>query len=82
MRLRNQELGNKNIVGSKISQKRKEIGMKQKDLLTQLQIRGIELNPSGLSELEGQVRSVNDYELVALAEVLGVSVNWLLGIKE
>ena len=82
MRLRNQELGNKNIVGKKISQKRKEIGMKQKDLLTQLQIRGIELNPSGLSKLEGQVRSVNDYERVALAEVLNVSVAWLLGIEE
>ena len=82
MRLRNQELGNKNIVGKKISQKRKELGLKQKDLLTQLQIRGIELNPSGLSKLEGQVRSVNDYELVALAEVLNVSVAWLLGIEE
>lgn len=55
--------------------------MKQKDLLTQLQIRGIELNPSGLSKLEGQVRSVNDYELIALAQVLGVSVSWLLGLE-
>ncbi len=82
MRLRNQQLGNKNIVGEKISEKRKEIGMKQKDLLTQLQIRGIELNPSGLSKLEGQVRSVNDYELVAIAEVLNVSVAWLLGIEK
>ena len=82
MRLRSQELGNKNIVGARISLKRKEIGMKQKDLLAQLQIKGIELNPSGLSKLEGQVRSVYDYELVAISEVLGVSVEWLLGIKE
>lgn len=82
MRLRSQQLGSKNIVGARISQKRKEIGMKQKDLLTQLQIRGIELNPSGLSKLEGQVRSVNDYEIIALAEVLDVSVAWLLGLEK
>lgn len=81
MRLRSQELGSRNLVGERVSQKRKEIGMKQKDLLTQLQIRGIELNPSGLSKLEGQVRSVNDYEIIALAEVLGVSVSWLLGLE-
>ena len=82
MRLRNQELGSRNIIGERVSKKRKEIGMKQKDLLTQLQIRGIELNPSGLSKLEGQIRSVNDYEIVAISEVLGVSVNWLLGLED
>ena len=43
MRLRSQELGTRNLVGERVSQRRKEIGMKQKDLLTQLQIRGIEL---------------------------------------
>ena len=81
MRLRSQDLGTRNLVGERVSKKRKEIGMKQKDLLTQLQIRGIELNPSGLSKLEGQVRSVNDYEIIALAEVLGLSVSWLLGLE-
>ena len=62
-------------------QYKSEIGMKQKDLLTQLQIRGVDLNASGLSKLEGQVRSVCDTELIALSEVLGVSVNWLLGLE-
>ena len=55
--------------------------MKQKDLLAQLQIKGIELNASGLSKLEGQIRGVADYELKALAEVLGVTVDWLLGTE-
>ena len=82
MRLRNQELGSRKSIGERVSQRRKEIGMKQKDLLTQLQIRGIELNPSGLSKLEGQIRSVNDYEIIALADVLDVSVSWLLGLKD
>lgn len=82
MRIRKQEIGDRNIVGKKIEQRRKEINMKQRDLLTQLQIKGIELNASGLSKIEGQLRSVNDYELKAISEVLGMSVNELLGIDE
>lgn len=81
MRTRKQELGDKNIIGARVEQQRKVIGMKQKDLLAQLQIRGIDLNSSGLSKLEGQLRGVADYELKAIAEVLGVSVNWLLEIE-
>ena len=82
MRIREQQLGNRNIVGARVEQRRKEIGMKQKDLLMQLQINGIELNASGLSKLEGQIRSVADYELVALAKVLDISVLWLLGLED
>lgn len=78
MRVRKQELGSRNIAGERVEQRRKAIGMKQKDLLTQLQVRGIDLNASGLSKLEGQIRSISDYELVALADVLGVSINWLV----
>ena len=64
MRIRKQALGNRNIVGAKIEARRKELGMKQVDLLAQLQVKGIELTASGLSKLEGQLRSVNDYEVV------------------
>lgn len=81
MRIRKQPLGDRNIVGAKIESQRKSINMKQKDLLTQLQIKGIDLNASGLSKLEGQLRYVTDFELKALSEVLGVTVNWLLGIE-
>ena len=81
MRIRKQPTGTRNICGARVEKKRKEIGMKQKDLLTQLQIRGIDLNASGLSKLEGQIRYVSDIELIALSEVLGVSVNWLLGLE-
>lgn len=79
MRIRKQALGDRNIVGARIEQQRKSIGMKQKDLLTQLQINGIDLNASGLSKLEGQLRYVTDFELVAIAKVLGVTINWLVG---
>ena len=82
MRIRKQPLGDRNICGERVEARRREIGMKQKDLLTQLQIRGIDLNASGLSKLEGELRSVNDTELIALSEVLNVSVDWLLGLKD
>ena len=82
MRTRKQELGDMNIIGERVEKQRKAIGMKQKDLLAQLQVSGIDLNASGLSKLEGQLRGVKDYELKAIALALDVSVNWLLGIEE
>ena len=82
MRIRKQALGDRNIVGAKVEARRKEINMKQKDLLTQLQIKGIDLNASGLSKLEGQLRYVTDFEIKALSEVLDLSVTELLGIDE
>ena len=82
MRTRKQALGDMNIIGERVEKQRKAIGMKQKDLLTQLQIKGIDLNASGLSKLEGQLRYVTDFELKALSEVLGMSLNEMLGIDE
>ncbi len=80
MRLRKQELGTRNVVGARIEMKRKELGMKQKEFLAQLQVAGMDINASGLSKLEGQVRSVCDFELIIIAKVLGVDICWLLGI--
>lgn len=81
MRIRKQPRGTRNIVGSRVEEARKAQHMKQHELLAKLQIKGIELNASGLSKLEGQLRSVNDYELIALADALDVSIEWLLGLK-
>jgi transcriptional regulator with XRE-family HTH domain len=79
MRTRKQTLGTRNIVGARVELARKNQGMKQKELLAQLQVNGIDMNASALSKLEGQIRAVPDYELAALADILGVSVDWLLG---
>lgn len=78
MRLRNKPLGNKNLIGARVETVRREMGMKQKELLAQLQVRGVDMNASGLSKLEGQIRMVTDYELLALSEILNVPVTWLL----
>lgn len=79
LRLRKQALGNRNLIGARVEQARRELGMKQKELLAQLQVNGVDMNASALSKLEGQMRCVNDFELVALANILNVSVDWLLG---
>ncbi len=82
MRTRKQEIGTCNLVGKRIEAKRKELNMKQKELLARLQILGVELTASGLSKLEGQIRKINDFELIAFSKTLGVSVDWLLGIQD
>lgn len=78
MRSRKKELGDRNIVGARVESVRKSKGMKQKELLAQMQVRGLDMNASGLSKLEGQVRMVNDHELLALSDILGVPVDRLL----
>ena len=75
-------LGDKNLVGARIEAARRTRGMKQKELLAQLQVRGVDLNASALSKLEGQLRIVTDIELLAFAEILDVDVMWLLTGKE
>lgn len=82
MRIRTQSLGDRNIVGAKVEARRKALNMKQKDLLLLLQIKGLDINASGLSKLEGQLRYVTDFELKALSEALEMSVNELLGIED
>jgi transcriptional regulator with XRE-family HTH domain len=82
MRLRKQALGTRNLVGARVESARKKQGMKQKELLAQLQVSGVDMNASGLSKLEGQIRFVTDVELVALADILNVSVDWLLGRED
>lgn len=82
MRIRKQPFGDRNIVGERVEAARKQSGMKQKELLEKLQAKGINLNGSGLSKLEGQLRYVTDFELVALSDVLGVSIERLVGRDE
>ena len=78
MKQRKLALGNRNIIGARVTEARKNKNMKQIELLTQLQLNGIEMSTPALSLLEGQKRPVSDIELNALANILEVSVDWLL----
>ena len=79
MKPRKLELGDRNIVGARVTQARLDLGMKQVELLAKLQLAGVDMSVPALSLLEGQKRPVSDIELNALADILDVSVDWLLG---
>ena len=78
MKPRKLALGDRNIVGKRVTEARKAKGMKQVELLAQLQLAGVDMSIPALSLLEGQKRPVSDIELNALADILNVSVDWLL----
>ncbi len=78
MKPRKQALGDKNIVGAKVTELRKKNNLKQKDLLAKLQTHGIDINPSSLSKLEGQTRPVTDIEVKTLAMIFSVTSDELL----
>lgn len=74
----------KNIIGRRVAEARK----KAEPLLTQdalsgrLAARGVLLDRAAIAKIENYHRGVLDYELKNLAEVLGVRVDWLLGVKK
>ena len=81
MKTRKLPRGDRNIVGARVTEARLALGMKQNELLAK-QTAGIEISTPALSLLEGQKRPVSDIELNALADILKVSVDWLLGRDE
>lgn len=78
MKPRKQCYGNKNICGANVERIRKELGMKQSTLVAKMQLSGVDINPSSLSKLEGQIRVASDIELKALSHILGVSMETLV----
>jgi transcriptional regulator with XRE-family HTH domain len=74
-------VSDRNIVGSRIVQARKEASpqITQIDLIARLQVLGVTIDQSTLSKIENQQRPVSDIVVVALAKALKVSTGWLLG---
>ncbi len=70
-------IGTENLVGQNVVLLRKRRGMNQTILLAQLQVRGIDISQSALSALEGQTRKVSDKELLALTDILKVTLEEL-----
>ena len=71
----------KNIIGRRLAEARRgcKPALTQDALSGKLARLGIQLDRAAISKIESNHRYVLDYELKALAEVLGVEVNWLLG---
>ena len=73
MKIRKQEYGDANMIGKNVERLRKEKNIKQKDFISQLQVLGLDINPTSYSKLEGQVRSATDREVYIIAKVLRVT---------
>lgn len=67
-----------NIVGNNIKKYRMELGMSQKDLSDRLETYAIYICRGSISRIESHERTVTDFELKAMAQVLKVSIEDLL----
>jgi len=70
--------GKMNIIGERVREKRQLLGISQARLAAKLQVQNVVIEQKAISRIELGERLVTDYELLALAESLNVSVMWLL----
>ncbi|MBE6919672.1 MAG: helix-turn-helix transcriptional regulator [Ruminococcaceae bacterium] len=77
MKPRKLPYGDKNICGANIERIRREKGLKQLEVVAQLQVMGVDINPSSYSKLEGQRRLASDIEVQAIARILDVPIETL-----
>ena len=70
-----------NIVGRRIAEARQTCkpALTQDALSGRLAALGIQLDRAAIAKIENNHRHVLDYELKALANALGVEINWLCG---
>lgn len=71
--------GKKNICGDRIREARVKSRLTQAEFAAQLQIAGINIERDSISRIEIGTRFVADFELMIIAKVLDVSLDWLLG---
>lgn len=71
--------GRRNVSGERVRQKRAERKITQAELAARVQCEGVALEQDAISRIKLGQRMVQDYELRALAEVLGASMDWLAG---
>ena len=67
--------GTANIVGKKIENLRKQQNISQKNIIAQMQLNGVDINPTSYSKLEGQTRIATDKEIFIIAKILKVDIN-------
>lgn len=70
----------KNIVGRRVrlARKRMKESITQQDLSARMGVMGINIDRVSISKIESGQRFVADFEVVALAQALDVTVEWLL----
>jgi transcriptional regulator with XRE-family HTH domain len=73
----------RNIVGHRVkfARLRFKPRLTQDQLSGRLAVEGITLDRVAVAKIEARSRAAFDFEVVALAKVLGVDVRWLLGLN-
>lgn len=74
--------GANNICGAVVARLRKMAGISQRELADRLQLAGLDIDKNAVQRIECGKRFVTDIEIVALAKVLAVGVNELLGTEK
>ena len=71
----------RNLIGARVRKARLQMepSVTQEDLAGKLAARGVLLDRSAISRIEARERYVMDYEAVAIARALKVSIAWLFG---
>lgn len=71
----------KNIIGPKVKEARQNANpiITQADLAARLEVMGYNIDRVSILKIESGDRFVPDYEVVAIADALCVSLYWLLG---
>lgn len=69
----------KNIVGKRVQEARQKLKppLSQEELIVRLELDGWKISRGTLSKIEAGLRTVTDFELMALARTLKVSPEWL-----
>ena len=65
--------GSNNLCGRIVSEKRKALRLSQRALADRLQLIGLDVDKNAVQRIEAGKRFVTDIELVAFAQVLGLS---------
>lgn len=73
-----------NLIGDRVKAARAAAKppLTQEQLSKKLGKLGVSIDRAGVAKIETGIRGVLDFELVALAKALRVTVTWLLGAKE
>lgn len=71
-----------NLCGERVRDARVKAGWSQEQLAAKLQLAGLQLGQMAVIRIETGKRVVPDFELPIIAEVLGVTTDWLLGKEQ
>ncbi|MEG1947825.1 MAG: helix-turn-helix transcriptional regulator [Lachnospiraceae bacterium] len=70
--------GEKNLIGLRLKNLRKEHNLSQRDLARQLQLAGFDMDKNVITRIETNKRYMTDLELKALTEIFQVTYDYLI----